>query len=83
MPRFARVQITRELLEQALGFNFDYYIMNAQVSHRLYAAPVLELVIQGDALPSEFEVHQAGDIIKEANIIVHVENRRCEITAVK
>lgn len=60
--------ITKELLSQALGFNWDWQIEYAQVNYGIYGGETLELIISGDTLPDDFIV-EIADQIKIGNIV--------------
>jgi hypothetical protein len=83
MPRLAKVKVTRQLLEQALGFKWTWKIVAAQMSHDNYMDSTLELIVEGEQLPEEFTVIAQGQPIKEGLITVHVERTTTSITPIK
>ena len=79
MPRAAKVEITKDTLEQVLGLKwYDMTIIYAQVDHSNWNAECLELIVSGDGLPEEFEV-VSGAKIKSGVITVQTKVIETEI----
>lgn len=74
----AIVSISNELLTQALGFEWKYEIVNAQMLYGWADKPVLQLVITGDSLSDDFIVKE-GEKIRDATIILHKQIIETEI----
>lgn len=79
MSKAARIRITNEVLEMLLGLDLgQLHILHAQVDHSRYGRCVLEVIVVGEGLSDTFTVND-GDVVKDADIIVHNKQTTSEI----